>query len=188
MAYDVDYAVRMCEALRPFRMAWMEEMLPYWNYEGYRTLRQRVPWQTMATGEHWSTKHPGIRAVKEGLVDLIQADLKWIGGFTEAMKLAHAADACGVPMCLHTGGNELYGQHWTFAAPNVHLIEYIQFSDPGVPLEECFAGSPSEAGRRAYRATPGTPVPKDGVIGLPPGPGFGIDLPETWLVPWGETT
>jgi len=27
MAYDADYAVRMCEALRPYRMRWMEEML-----------------------------------------------------------------------------------------------------------------------------------------------------------------
>jgi L-rhamnonate dehydratase len=166
-------------------MAWMEEMLPYWNYEGYRALRQRVPWQTMATGEHWSTRHPGIRAVNERLVDLIQADLKWIGGFTEALKLAHAADAVGIPMCLHTGANELYGQHWTFAAPNVHLIEYILFSAPGIPLEECGLASPSAAGRRTYRATPGTPIPKDGRVGLPPGPGFGIDLPEEWLIPWG---
>jgi len=37
------------------------------------SLRQRVPWQTMATGEHWSTKHPGIRAVNDRLVDLIRA-------------------------------------------------------------------------------------------------------------------
>jgi L-rhamnonate dehydratase len=183
MAYDVDYGARMCEALKPYRMAWMEEMLPYWNFDGYRALRRRVPWQTMATGEHWSTRHPGMRAVQERLVDLIQADIKWIGGFTEAMKLAHAADAVGVPMCLHTGANELYGQHWTFAAPNVHLIEYIQFSEPGVPLQECYQGSPSAAGRRAYRATPGTPVPVDGVVSLPPGPGFGIDLPVDWLVP-----
>jgi L-rhamnonate dehydratase len=184
MAYDVDYGVRMCEALRPYRMAWIEEMLPYWNYDGYKALRQRVPWQTMATGEHWSTKHTGIRAVRDRLVDLIQADLKWIGGFTEAMKLAHAADACGIPMCLHTGANELFGQHWSFAAPNVHLIEYIMFSDPGVPLQECYAGSLSEAGRQTYRAIPGTPIPNNGVVSLPPGPGFGINLPERWLIPW----
>jgi len=64
MAYDVDYAVRMCEALRPYRMAWMEEMLVYHDWKGHQALRQRVPWQTMATGEHWSTRHPGIRALK----------------------------------------------------------------------------------------------------------------------------
>jgi len=183
MAYDEDYAVRMCEALRPFRMAWMEEMLMTHDWGGLRGVRRRVPWQTLATGEHWSTRWPGIRAVEERLVDLIQADIHWIGGFTEAMKLAHVADAAGMRMCLHTGANDLYGQHWTAAMPNTPLIELYQASAPGVPLEECYLGSPSESGRQCYRTTPGTPVPVEGKMGLPPGPGFGIQIPEAWLVP-----
>ena len=183
MAYDADYAVQMCEALRPFHMRWMEEMLVYYDWKGLAAVRQRVPWQTMATGEHWSTRRPGLRAIEEGLVDLIQADLHWIGGFTEAMKLAHAADAAGLPMCLHTGANDLFGQHWTAAMPNTPLIEFFMNSYPGVPLEECFIGSPSTSGQRTYRRTPGTPLPVDGKIGLPPGPGFGLQIPEEWLRP-----
>ena len=182
MAYDADYAVQMCEALRPYRMRWMEEMLMPHDWKGLQQVRQRVPWQTLATGEHWATRHSGIRAIEERLVDLIQADLHWIGGFTEAMKLAHVADAAGIPMCFHTGANNLYGQHWTFAMPNVSLIELIQFSQPGVPLEECFIGSPSASGRQCYRTTPCTPMPKDGKLGLPPGPGFGLQIPEDWFV------
>ena len=182
MAYDVDYAVHMCEALRPYRLRWMEEMLVPHDWEGLQALRRRIPWQTIATGEHWSTRHPGIRAVQGRLVDLIQADIQWIGGFTEAMKLAHAADVAGISMCLHTGANNLYGQHWTAAMPNTPLAELIQFSDPGVPLAECYLGSPSVSGRSCYRATPGTPMPENGNLGLPPGPGFGLQLPEDWLV------
>jgi L-rhamnonate dehydratase len=183
MAYDVDYAVRMCEALRPYRMRWMEEMLMPHDWSGLRALRARLPWQTLATGEHWATRHPGLRAIEERLVDLVQPDLHWIGGFTEAMKLAHAADAAGLQICLHTGANDLYGQHWTAAMPNAPLIEFIQFSPPGVPLEECYVGAPSEAGRRCYRTTPGTPMPRGGKMGLPPGPGFGIQIPQEWLKP-----
>jgi L-rhamnonate dehydratase len=184
MAYDVDYTVRMCEALRPYRMNWMEEMLMPHDWKGLKTLRQRIPWQTIATGEHWATRHPAIRAIEERQVDLIQADLHWIGGFTEAMKVAHAADAANIPMCLHTGVNNLFGQHWTAAMPNTPLIELFQASDPGVPLEECYIGSPSESGRRCYRTTPGTPMPKNGKLGLPPGPGFGLQIPEDWLQPY----
>ncbi len=182
MAYDVDYAVRMCEALRPYRMRWMEEMLVPHDWQGHRQVRQRVPWQTLASGEHWSTRHPGMRAIEERLVDLIQADLHWIGGFTEAMKLAHAADAAGIQMCLHTGANSLYGQHWTAAMPNAPLIELIQFSPPGVPLEQCYIGTPYASGRSNYRTMPGTPMPKEGKLGLPPGPGFGIEIPAAWFV------
>ena len=183
MSYDVDYAVHMCEALHPYHMRWMEEMLVPHDWSGLRALRRRIPWQTIATGEHWSTRWPGMRAVEERLVDLIQADIHWIGGFTEAIKLAHAADAARIPMCLHTGANDLYGQHWTAAMPNTPLIEFILSSAPGVPLEECYLGSPSESGRRCYRTTPGTPMPVDGKLGLPPGPGFGIQIPEEWLKP-----
>ena len=89
------------------------------------------------------------------------------------MKLAHYADAANLPMCLHTGANDLYGQHWTAAMPNAPLIEYIVKSKPGIPFESCYLGAPTEEGRRCYRATPGQPVSRAGKIGLPPGPGFG---------------
>jgi len=183
MAYDVDYAVHMCEALRPYRLRWMEEMLEPHDWKGLANLRRRVPWQTLATGEHWSTRRPALRAIEERLIDLVQMDLHWVGGFSEAAKIARAAHTAGLPALLHTGGNDLYGQHWTAAMPNVPLIEYIQFSDPGVPLEECHLDAPSESGRRCYRATPGTPVSREGRMGLPPGPGFGLQVSESWLEP-----
>ena len=55
--------MRLCEVLKPYRMRWMEEMLMPHDWAGHRALRQRVPWQTLADGEHWSTRHPGMRAV-----------------------------------------------------------------------------------------------------------------------------
>jgi len=95
--------------------------------------------------------------------------------------LAHFADAAGIQMCLHTGANDPYGQHWTAAMPNTPLIEFFMGSLPGVPLEECYIGTPSESGRSHYKVPPGTNMPKDGRLGLPNGPGFGIDIPEDWL-------
>lgn len=183
MAYDVDFTVQMCEALKPYRLRWIEEMLPPHDWKGLQALRQRVPWQTLATGEHWATRWPGIRAVEDRLIDLVQADIHWIGGFTEAMKVAHVADAAGIPMCLHTGANDPYGQHWTAAMPNTTLIEFFQASSPGIPLEECYLGSPSESGQYCYRTPPGTLMPAKGKIGLPSGPGFGLHIPEDWLKP-----
>ena len=183
MCYDVDYAVQICQAVRPYRMRWMEEMLMPHDLSGHRALRQRLPWQTLATGEHWSTRWPGIRAIEERLVDLIQADLLWIGGFTEAKKLAHVADAAGIPMCLHTGANDLFGQHWTAAMPNTPLIEFFQGSPPGIPFGITGMISPYASARKAYRMPPGTPAPVEGKMGLPPGPGFGLAIEEEWLKP-----
>ena len=59
----------------------------------------------------------------------------------------------------------------------------VRAMDGGVPLEQCYLGAPTTSGRQCYRTTPGTPMPVEGKIGLPPGPGFGIKIPEEWLVP-----
>ena len=162
----------------------MEEMLMPHDFDGYTTLRRRLPWQSLATGEHWATRHPGIRALEAGIIDLIQADITWIGGFTEAMKLAHYADAKGIQLAQHTGAHDLYGQHFTAAMPNTPRIEVYQGTRPGAPLEECYLGAPTESGRLCYRSTPGTPMPVNGKLGLPPGPGFGLQIPKAWLVPY----
>ena len=93
------------------------------------------------------------------------------------------ADAAGIPMCLHTGANDLFGQHWTAAMPNTPLIEFFQGSPPGIPFDITGMVSPYASAHQAYRMPPGTPAPVEGKVGLPPGPGFGLAIKEEWLKP-----
>ena len=58
MSLDVEYGVQLAEALRPYGLAWIEEMLRPEDFDGYAQLRARLPWQTLATGEHWYTPSP----------------------------------------------------------------------------------------------------------------------------------
>src|SRR5690606_5142535 len=53
MAFDVDYTIRLAEALQPYRIRWMEECLPSNDMRAHAELRVRLDWQTLATGEHW---------------------------------------------------------------------------------------------------------------------------------------
>lgn len=53
MAFDVEYAVRLAETLRPYRLRWIEECLVPDDYDGHLALRDRLRWQTLASGEHW---------------------------------------------------------------------------------------------------------------------------------------
>lgn len=73
------------------------------------------------------------------------------------------------------------GAIWVKVMPNTPLIEFFVGSLPGVPLAECYIGTPSNWGQRHYKVPPGTNVPQKGLLGLPKGPGFGIDIPEDWL-------
>jgi len=51
MSLSVEYAVRLGEALRPYRIKWLEDYLLPDDMEGYFRVRQRLPGVTLASGE-----------------------------------------------------------------------------------------------------------------------------------------
>jgi L-rhamnonate dehydratase len=170
MAFDVEYAVRLAETLRPYRLKWMEECLIPEDMDGHVALRQRLPWQTLATGEHWYTPVPFEWAIRHQVVDILQPDIGWCGGMTTCRKVASAAEAAGMSVILHGGGNTPFGQHFTYATPSSPWCECFVGTPPGVPLEE------------AWRL-PGQAVPRDGWLVPSDAPGFGLAIRESWLVP-----
>jgi L-rhamnonate dehydratase len=171
MAFDVEYTVRLAERLRPYRLKWMEECLIPEDFDAHIELRQRLPWQTLATGEHWYTHVPFQAALRHGVVDILQPDIEWVGGLTTCLKIAHLADAAGKSVILHGGGLTPFGQHFSYAMPAVPWLEYYIGTPPGVPLEE-------------GALLPGVPRPREGWLVPSDAPGFGWDIPESALTPF----
>ena len=170
MAFDVEYTIRLAEALKPYGLKWMEECLIPEDLEGHISLRKRLTWQTLSTGEHWCTHFPFLWAVSHRVVDILQPDIAWCGGLTTCRKIAAAADAGGLSVMLHAGGNTAYGQHFSIATPSVPWLECFIPTPPGVPPEEGFR-------------LPGQAVPVNGRLVPNDAPGFGLDVPEHWLIP-----
>ncbi len=171
MAFDVEYTVRLAETLRPYRLKWIEECLIPEDVDGHIALRQRLPWQTLATGEHWYTHVPFQWAASHRVVDVLQPDITWCGGLSTCQKIAAAADGAGISVILHAGGLTTYGQHFTYATPSAPWCEYFVGSPPGVPLEDVWQ-------------VPGLAVAKDGYLAPSDAPGFGMEIPEGWLAPF----
>jgi L-rhamnonate dehydratase len=171
MAFDVDYTVRLAERLRPYRLRWIEEYLIPEDLDGHVAVRQRLPWQTLATGEHMYTPWPFQQLISRRAVDILQPDIHWVGGLTACRRIAEMADSAGLTVMLHGGGTHPYGQHFSLAMPSVPWAECFIGSPPGVPLDE-------------VDWTPGTVPPKDGWVTANDGPGFGIDMPEEWFEPF----
>jgi len=168
LAFDVEFAVRQAEALRPYNLKWIEDCLNPDNLDAHETLRHRLPWQTLATGEHWYTPLPFAHAAKRQVADIFQPDIAWVGGFTACQRIVHIAEAAGIEVMLHAGMNTPYGQHFTYSQSNVRWGEYFVGSGAGVPLEQA-------------RVFPGMAVPVDGRL-VPNGePGFGLGLTEAVL-------
>ena len=168
MAFDVDYTVRLAEALRPYKLKWIEECLIPEDFDAHAELRARLPWQTLTTGEHWYTQVPFQYAIRHNLVDILQPDIEWVGGLTTCLKIAHAADAAGKKVILHAGARTPFGQHFSFATPSVPWIEYFIGEDPGVPLSE-------------GTWLPGMAYAVDGWLEIGDEPGFGLGIEESWI-------
>ena len=164
MSLDVEFAVRLAERLRPYGLKWIEDCLIPEDFQGFAELRKRLPWQNMATGEHWYTPLPFFQAARDRVVDVFQPDIKWVGGVTAVVKICHIGEAAGIAVIPHGGMGDAYGQHTCFAMPNIPWGEFYMGSAPGVPLDE------------APLRTPGMAVPHGGYLVPTDAPGFGIEL------------
>src|SRR5690606_5324535 len=107
-----EFAVRLAERLRPYGLRWIEDCLNPENLDAHATLRQRLPWQTLATGEHWYVPQTFAHAAARQLVDIFQPDICWAGGFTGLQRINHIAEAAGIEVMLHAGMNTPFGQHF----------------------------------------------------------------------------
>ena len=169
MAFDVETAVRLAERLRPYGLRWLEDCLVPEDFQGFVEMRKRLPWQSLATGEHWYSSLPFFSAASERVVDVLQPDIQWVGGVTATVKICHIAEAAGISVIPHGGVNDAYGQHLCFAMPNIPWGEFFVGSAPGVPLSE------------GARLTPGMSVPERGQVVPSDSPGFGIGLTKEAL-------
>jgi L-rhamnonate dehydratase len=169
MSLNVEYTVRLMEALRPYRVKWLEDYLLPDDLEGYGKVRQRLPGAVLATGEHWYTIHPFALAASQGLVDILQPDVAWVGGITAAVRICHLAEAHGLTVISHAGMNYPFGQHLALAMPAIPMGERSEgVAPPGVPLAEMVA-------------LPGTVPIKDGFVRPSDAPGFGLEVTKDWL-------
>lgn len=171
MAYNVQFAVRLAERLRPYGLRWLEEPLFPEDLEGHIQLRQAVPWMPLATGEDHHTRIPFRQLVEHRCVDVVQPDIHWCGGLTEALRIYYLAEAAGIQTSPHGGANSAYGQHLLYALPECTLGEYGVTAPVGVPLDE-------------VNPIPGVPVPVDGCVVPSDAPGFGMEIPAAWIRPW----
>ena len=174
MSFTVEFAIRVAERLRPFGLRWLEEPLIPTDLEGHIELRKAINWVPLATGEDHHGRHAFRQLVEHRAVDVLQPDMKWCGGLTEAIKIYAIGEAAGIITIPHAGVGTPWGQHFAMAMPESPMAEFWMGSDPGVPLEEVWP-------------IPGLAVPKDGYVVPSDAPGFGMEIHPDWIEPWDHT-
>ncbi len=152
-AWRVDQAVRAMQQLQRFDLVWLEEPIAPDNFEGYHHLRSLglVP---LAAGENLHTLAEFTSLINAGGVDFPEPDLTTCGGITPFMKIAHLAEAHGLPVISH-GAHDLH-VHLLAACPNTAYLEWHAF------------------GLEKFMANPLTV--EDGLATAPDRPGHGIEF------------
>jgi L-rhamnonate dehydratase len=166
MAWNVEYTVRMARLLESLRVRWIEEVLPPDDYEGYAELTARIDSTTIATGEHEYTRWGFRELIGRRCCHILQPDLAWVGGISEARKIAALASAWGLDVIPHAGGLQPWSLHFIAATVNTPWAECVVIGNPGE----------AEPLRGLYPFLKGVPLARDGVIAPSDTPGIGVEL------------
>jgi L-alanine-DL-glutamate epimerase-like enolase superfamily enzyme len=134
-AWTAGEAIRRAALLRPFDPFWLEEPLLADDRDGHAHVRQ-VTGVPIAVGETMYTRYEFADYIRAGAVDIVQADVIRVGGFTEWMKIAKLAESFNLPVAPHFM-MEL-SVHALCAVPNGLILEDLKggsLSDLGILAE-----------------------------------------------------
>jgi len=163
MSLDVPYAIDLANTVRDLNMNWLEECLHPDDFDGHRLLKERVPWMKWTTGEHEYSRYGFRKLIETRSVDILQPDMMWLGGLTEAMRVAAMAAAYDIPVVPH--GSGVYSYHYVMALPHSPFCEYLITSADAETVEPVFGG-----------LFEGEVMPVDGKVRPTDEPGFGMKL------------
>ena len=128
-------AIRRARMLTPFAPFWLEEPVLADDREAHCRVRQGagIP---LAAGETMYTRYEFADFLRSGALDVVQADIVRVGGFTEWLKIAKLAESFNLPVAPHFA-MEL-SIHALCAVPNGLILEDLQggsFTDLGLLAE-----------------------------------------------------
>lgn len=172
--WDVAEAARCAAALEELDVYWLEEPLPCHDVRGYASLRARTSLR-IAAGELVRQPHEARDLVVHGLVDVVQADVLFVGGIGGCRRIAALADLHGRAWSPHTWSNGLG------LVANLHAA--LAFST--VPFVEVPYDPPSwTPARRDWLLPEPVEIAADGTVAPPAGAGLGVQPDFAALERW----
>ena len=156
-------AIRLGKALEPYALAWLEDILPWWDIEGHLQIKNNINVPIM-TGENIYLWDGFRELIEQQAVDIIQPDLLTSGGMLKTKRIADYAERYGMPTVLHFAGSPIAfmaNLHCAAAIPSFvalenHALDLPFWKDLVTGLED--------------------PLMVDGYVKVPEKPGLGVDL------------
>ncbi|MFN0021431.1 MAG: mandelate racemase/muconate lactonizing enzyme family protein [Pirellulaceae bacterium] len=159
---------QLAAAIKPYDVLFIEEPAVPGNIEVFKRIKEQIS-IPLACGERDRTIWGVLPYLQERCIDILQPDCCHTGGISQMKKIATLAEAYFVPIAPHCTATFLG------IAASLHVVASI-------PLFLIHEFYPQNAGFN----TPGLTrmhfeLDKEGYIGLPPGPGLGVEVDEAKL-------
>jgi galactonate dehydratase len=160
--------IQLAAAIKPYDVLFIEEPAVPGNIEVFKRLKQQIS-IPLATGERDRTLWGMLPYLQEGCIDVLQPDCCHTGGISQMRKIAVLAEAYFIPLAPHCTATFLG------IAASLHVAASIPF----FLIHEFY---PQNAGFNVPGATQmAYELDATGYIGLPPGPGLGVEVDENLL-------
>ena len=161
----VEDCIRLGQAMEPYNLAWLEDMVPWQLVSQWVMMRQtlRTP---VCTGEDIYLKEDFLKLFQAGAISVCHPDIATSGGILETKKIGDLAQEYGVSMALHMAGTPVS----TMAA-----VHCAAATENFIALEHHFADTPYW---QDLIIGVDKPLIENGYIKVPEKPGLGIELNE----------
>lgn len=127
---DVDYSVKLCKAVAPYKPFWIEEPICPEHMDGYARIKEETG-VTIAGGEHWYTRWQVKPFLERKCVDYVQSDPVWCGGISEWLKVCELVRRqAGVKVVPHITSPWVAAPHCVASQPE-DLCPLLEFNYEG---------------------------------------------------------
>jgi L-alanine-DL-glutamate epimerase-like enolase superfamily enzyme len=164
--FGIEDGIKLAQALDPFNLAWLEDVVPWQYTDQYVRLRSscRTP---ILTGEDIYLKEGFRDLFEKRAIAICHPDLATAGGLLETKKIGDLAMEHGIGMALHMAGLPVTlfaSVHCAAATENFLVMEHHNVDDAW--YDGLVTGVPRPL------------MDEEGFIKVPAGPGLGIELDE----------
>ena len=171
--YSADKAIEIGRFLDDNGVSHFEEPCPYWEYEQTAAVRAELDRLAIqvAGGEQDCDLSTWRRLIDSHTFDIVQPDIMYVGGLSRAVQVATMADAAGLRCMPHSANLSLvtvFSLHLMGAITNG--AGFVEWSIEGAEYYPWQYGLYDPVLR-----------PQDGNVPIPEGPGWGVEIRDTWL-------
>ncbi|MCH9010054.1 MAG: mandelate racemase/muconate lactonizing protein [Chloroflexi bacterium] len=163
-SWDVPYSINMARRLAEYNVRWLEEPVLADKLESYKEIQRNSP-ILISGGEHEYTRWGFRYIVEHKAMDVLQPDIYWCGGISEAVKICNLASAFDLPVVPH--GHSSYATAHLIASQSPSTCPVQEFLVKWNTVHQFFLKDPI--------------VPRNGVIQVSwiDKPGLGLEIDET---------